>query len=193
MKPRPANLTGFGNLSGLRLAFLLVVAFGCLAGSAAAQAPDTAYSLTWWTVDAGGASYASTGGYSLGGTAGQPDAAAERSDGGYSLTSGFWQPSCVAAAVVATIARDATTITLSWTHNEMNQAYQVHRATTPYFAPAPGTMQEIVTAAPWSDDEVVIGNPAINYFYLVRATCGAAYADAGRVGEFDFALTPGAP
>ena len=84
------------------------------------------------------------------------------------------------------------TVTLSWTHNAANQTYQVHRATTPYFTPADGTLQETVTAGPWSDDEIVIGDPNINYFYLVRATCGAAYADpGGRRGEFDFRLVPG--
>jgi hypothetical protein len=180
---------------------LLVTAGG---GAVAAQepavtgpdAPDTTYSLTWWTVDGGGASFGYSG-YTLGGTAGQPDAAVPRSGGVYTLRGGFWQPSCVAAAVVTTITRavgNPNTVTLSWTHVAPNQTYQVHRATTPYFTPAVGTLQETVTAGPWSDDEVVIGDPNTNYFYLVRATCGAAYVDpagGGRRGEFDFRLAPG--
>ena len=44
-------------------------------------AASTTYSLAWWTVDGGGASYNSTGSYILGGTAGQPDAAVPRSGG----------------------------------------------------------------------------------------------------------------
>ena len=121
-------------------------------------AASTTYSLDWWTVDGGGASYNATGSYILGGTAGQPDAAVPRSGGSdpvYTLRAGFWQPSCVAAAVVTTITRalgDPNTVTLSWTHNEANQTYQMHRATTPYFTPVAGTLQETVTAGPWSDD-----------------------------------------
>ena len=161
---------------------------------AAAQAPDGAdatYSLTWWTVDGGGASFGYSG-YTLGGTAGQPDAAVPRSGGVYTLRAGFWQEACVtAAAVTPGIARPGSTVTLSWTPNTGNQAYQVHRGTTPYFTPAAGTLQETVTAGPWSDDDVVIGDPNTNYTYLLRATCGAAYADPARVGEFDFPLVPG--
>ncbi len=87
-------------------------------------------------------------------------------------------------------------MTLSWTHNAANQAYQVHRATTPYFTPADATRRALVTAAPWRypDPDPVIGDPDTNYYYLVRATCGAAYADpggGGRLGEFDFRLVPG--
>jgi hypothetical protein len=66
---------------------LLVLA----AGVAAVYAQSGGgYDLTWNTVDGGGAGYASGGGYTLGGTAGQPDAAVW-SGGGYTLTGGFWQ------------------------------------------------------------------------------------------------------
>ncbi len=160
-------------------------------GSPAAPA---AYSLTWWTADGGGASFRSGGSYTLGGTAGQPDAAAERGDAPlYLLRAGFWQPACAAAAVTPAIARAGTTVTLSWTHDMANQAYRVHRGTAPYSAVSDAILRAMVTAAPWSytDPEAVIGNPATNYYYLVRAACGAAYADPGRVGEFDFTLVPG--
>ena len=51
-----------------------------------------------------------------------------------------------------------------------NQTYQVHRATTPYFTPTDGTLQETVTAGPWSSDQdAVIGDPNTNYYYLLRA------------------------
>jgi hypothetical protein len=46
------------------------------------------YDLSWWTVD-GGAAALGGGGYSLGGTVGQPDAGL-LSDGGYTLGGGFW-------------------------------------------------------------------------------------------------------
>ncbi len=47
------------------------------------------YDLSWWTVDGGGGTV-SGGGYTLMGTAGQPDAASPLSGGGYTLTGGFW-------------------------------------------------------------------------------------------------------
>jgi hypothetical protein len=46
------------------------------------------YDLSWWTVDGGGGML-SGGGYTLGGTAGQPDAAMW-TGGGYTLAGGFW-------------------------------------------------------------------------------------------------------
>ena len=51
------------------------------------QATD--YDLSWWTVDGGGATFNTGGGYSLGSTAGQPDAAIW-SGGDYALAGGFW-------------------------------------------------------------------------------------------------------
>ena len=51
------------------LAALLLLASVALAQSGGS------YDLSWWTVDGGGATFNTGGGYSLGGTAGQPDAA----------------------------------------------------------------------------------------------------------------------
>ncbi len=48
------------------------------------------YELSWWTVDGGGQTYSSGGGYELGGTIGQPDAGV-LSGGDYTLAGGFWQ------------------------------------------------------------------------------------------------------
>ena len=47
------------------------------------------YDLTWSSVDGGGWMFSASGGYSLGGTAGQPDAGV-MNNGGYSLVGGFW-------------------------------------------------------------------------------------------------------
>jgi len=47
------------------------------------------YDLTWSTVDGGGYTWSEGGGYSLGGTVGQPDAGV-LSGGGYTLAGGFW-------------------------------------------------------------------------------------------------------
>lgn len=172
------------------VAMLLAAALLALPIKVAAQSGG--YDMGWHTVDGGGATFSMGSGYTLGGAIGQPDAGTLNS-GSYTLRGGFWQPACVAAAVAPTITRAGNTVTLDWTHNTSNQGYQVHRATTPYFTLSDATRRAWVTAAPWSytDPDVVIGDPNTNYFYLLRATCGAAYADPGRQGEFDFALVPG--
>lgn len=64
---------------------VLVVAFS---PSAFAQSGG-GYDLTWSTVDCGGATFSTGGGYELGGTVGQSDAG-EFSGGAYEMTGGFW-------------------------------------------------------------------------------------------------------
>ncbi len=71
------------------LAILLVLAGAVLMlEQDTAGAQDGSYDLSWWTVDGGGGSGASAG-YTLMGTAGQPDAGS-LSAGGYTLSGGFW-------------------------------------------------------------------------------------------------------
>ena len=69
----------------LYLAFLLLG----LTNLALAETSAT-YDLSWWTVDAGGATSLTSGSYTLSGTAGQPDAGS-LSAGLYDLAGGFWQ------------------------------------------------------------------------------------------------------
>jgi hypothetical protein len=47
------------------------------------------YTIDWYTIDGGGATFSTGGVFELGGTIGQPDAGA-MSGGVYSLTGGFW-------------------------------------------------------------------------------------------------------
>ena len=71
-------------------AFSLVAILLLLAGAALVQAQvGGGYDLTWSTVDGGGGTFSAGGGYSLGGTAGQPDAGV-LNGGGYTLGGGFW-------------------------------------------------------------------------------------------------------
>ena len=58
-------------------------------GTGTSTALSASYDLAWWTVDGGGAASSTNGGYTLGGTIGQPDAGA-LSGGDYTLTGGFW-------------------------------------------------------------------------------------------------------
>jgi hypothetical protein len=129
----------------------------------------------------------------LGGTVGQP-AVGEWTGGAYSLRGGFWRPSCVAATVLVTITQSTNDVILTWAHKAANQAYVVHRDTSPYFAPSQSTRRALVTEPPYSfTDSSVLGDVNVNYTYLVRATCGATYADGARRGEFEFSLVPGTP
>ena len=60
-----------------------------------AWASSAGYDLTWWTVDGGGQTFSTGGGYTLGGTIGQPDPGL-LTGGGYALGGGFWGGGAVA-------------------------------------------------------------------------------------------------
>lgn len=60
-----------------------------LSGLAHAQSGG-GYDLEWNTIDNGGATLATGGHYTLGGTVGQPDAGVLAGSGGYTLSGGFW-------------------------------------------------------------------------------------------------------
>jgi len=70
------------------MACLLVGAL-TLAGIDLALAQGGGFDLSWFTIDGGGASGPGSGGFTLGGTIGQPDAGST-SGGGYALRGGFW-------------------------------------------------------------------------------------------------------
>ncbi len=55
---------------------------------------QSGYDLSWWTADGGGQTFSTGGGYSLGGTIGQPDAGV-LTGGGYTLGGGFWRGGAV--------------------------------------------------------------------------------------------------
>ena len=75
------------------VAVLLLLSTGLFGRPVLARAETAVgYVLSWWTVDGGGVSNQGSGGYSLSGTAGQPDAVTW-SGGDYSLTGGFWSGS----------------------------------------------------------------------------------------------------
>ena len=81
-------------MNGLRFTLpvsrlLLLAALLFLLASVALAQTGGGYDLTWSTVDGGGYTFSTGGGYSLGGTVGQPDAGV-LSGGGYTLAGGFW-------------------------------------------------------------------------------------------------------
>ena len=61
----------------------------CMLASAALAQSGGGYDLAWSTVDGGGQTFSTGGGYSLGGTIGQPDAGLLTGEG-YRLEGGFW-------------------------------------------------------------------------------------------------------
>jgi hypothetical protein len=65
-----------------------VLALLLLAGAAVAQVGG-GFDLSWSTVDGGGATFSTGGGYAVGGTAGQPDAGVH-TGGSFSVQGGFW-------------------------------------------------------------------------------------------------------
>jgi len=73
----------------LSIVVLLATVVAARYAPAQAQAPQQTYTLDWWTVDSGGSTFSTGNGYSLGGTAGQPDPGV-LSDGSYALGGGFW-------------------------------------------------------------------------------------------------------
>ncbi len=79
--------------------FMALTALGLLALGVAASvyAQSGGYDLTWNTVDNGGVTFSSGGGYELGGSIGQPDAATWSGDG-FTLTGGFWSAAPAGAA-----------------------------------------------------------------------------------------------
>jgi hypothetical protein len=80
-----------------RLVLPVLILAAALASAALIQAQpsststvlSTSYDLSWWTVDGGGGTFSTGGGYELGGTIGQPDAGVLTGDG-YTLAGGFW-------------------------------------------------------------------------------------------------------
>jgi hypothetical protein len=74
------------------LVLLLVALLGLVSAAQAQQGGP--YDLTWWTVDGGGG-LVQGGGYTLTGTAGQPEPAPALTGGGLTLTGGFWPGAAV--------------------------------------------------------------------------------------------------
>lgn len=68
------------------MVFIAALSLSSIGQTGARSASD--YTVSWWSVDGGGG-MSGGGGYSLSGTAGQPDAGL-LTGGGYALGGGFW-------------------------------------------------------------------------------------------------------
>ncbi|MCA9286011.1 MAG: hypothetical protein KDA22_12380 [Phycisphaerales bacterium] len=74
-----------------------------LAASATVAAPiGPGFDLSWHTVDGGGGTFSVGGGFTLGGTIGQPDAGPVMTGGAFTLVGGFWSLAASGAGIPCT-------------------------------------------------------------------------------------------
>ncbi len=96
---------------------------------------------------------------------------------------------------IALTGATQTDVLLSWTDDPANTGgYEIHRNTSPYFTPDASSLLATQPAGSTSyTDSGAAGDPAANYFYIVRGknSCGDVSGFEKRMGEFDFALVPG--
>ena len=88
---------------------------------------------------------------------------------------------------------NATSATLSWTAASGVADYHLYREIAPYFMPVDPAYR--VRTGLSYDDTGSLGDPADNYYYVVKSACADGFksSTSNRVGEFDFALVPGTP
>ncbi len=147
--------------------------------------------VDWWVISGGGAP-SSGGNVTLNDTLGQP-MIGDSSGGSVALHAGYW-PCNMPTAVgdVAATKLTSTDVRLTWSETGV---FDVWRGTSPYFTPGdPGSVQIGNDVTSPFTATGVLGNPAINYTFLVLAqnACGAS-SPSNRTAEFDFSLTPGSP
>lgn len=95
------------------------------------------------------------------------------------------------------IERAEDALLLQWVDDESHLGYAVHRSTAPYFTASGANQIATPETAHYTDDGGpdldIIGDVNTNYFYLVIATNDPLGVLTSKyVGEFDFALVPGA-
>lgn len=102
---------------------------------------------------------------------------------------------------VVSIRRNASDVVLLWTHNPANRGgYEIWTGTSFYFTPGVTGTVSTTIAAPLASTAIythtgALGVVSTHHAYLVRGiNYGGDHSDnSNRVGEFEFALTPGTP
>ena len=90
------------------------------------------------------------------------------------------------------ISLSGDVVRLSWDEDATYDDYIIWRSAMPYFSPTEPALATVVPPPDLYDDAGAGGDPATNHYYLVEgelATSGSLFSR--RLGEFDFALTPG--
>lgn len=105
-------------------------------------------------------------------------------------TSAVQTPVGVGPAV--TISKIGSNVRLTWDAVVGAAWYRVYRSTEAYFTPSPSHAVDTVTRLFYTDVGM-IGDPDVNYFYIVTALDAQDRESlpSNGVGEFDFALQPG--
>ena len=167
----------------------LALALLFIAGSALALGGPT---VDWWVISGGGAPSSGTG-VTLNDTLGQPIVGSS-SGGSVTLHAGYWPCNLPAAVSDVTAAQltGTTDVQLTWSGTG---TFDVWRGNSFDFAPgATGSLQIGNDVTSPFTAASVLGNPTINYTFLVLAQngCGTS-GPSNRTAEFDFSLTPGSP
>jgi hypothetical protein len=109
-------------------------------------------------------------------------------------------PSAPMPPVVTASVVNTTSLRLTWPPQAADADYEVWRSAQPYVAPkVSGSHRRADLTAPYPSATLVftdtnaVGDPAANWFYVVRGygLGGDAAADSGAVGVFNFGLVPG--
>lgn len=100
----------------------------------------------------------------------------------------------VGVGPVVTISKSGSNAILTWDAVIGATQYRVYRSTEAYFIPSPGNAIDTVTTPNYTDTGK-IGDPNVNYFYIVTALDAQERESlpSNTVGAFDFALLPGEP
>ncbi len=172
--------------SGLVALVIAALGIGVVLANGGGPAVD------WWVISGGGAP-SGGGNVMLNDTLGQP-VVGDSSGGSVALHAGYWPCNMPAAVSDVAAARLTGTnnVQLTWSGTGV---FDVWRGTSPYFAPGDtGSVQIGNDVTSPFTAAGVLGNPAINYSFLVLAqnACGAS-GPSNRTAEFDFSLTPGSP
>ena len=130
--------------------------------------------MDWWAISGGGAP-SSGGNVTLNDTLGQP-MVGPWTGGSVALNAGYWPCSLPAAVsgVAAAKLTGTTDVQLTWSGTGV---FDVWRGASPYFAPGDAGSVQIGNdvTSPFTAAGV-LGNPAVNYTFLVLAqnACGAS-------------------
>ncbi len=90
---------------------------------------------------------------------------------------------------------NASQVQLSWPTATGVSKYHLYRSSLPYFTATDPAYQQLTPLTPPATQtftDSVLGNPAINYFYTIRAECsgsgGAKSGVSNQVGKFEYTL-----